>query len=87
RVSLIMDSYLFATGTIIGCIVTGAIVWLGIRLQTPLYFYVYLAIAVFTSLFTLWSIFKMRQFYDVSLLNWRLKRRQRGQSIIDKLKF
>ena len=87
RVSLFMDSYLFAAGTIIGCIVTGAIVWLGIRLQTSLYFYVYLAIAVATSFFTLWSILQMRKYYDVSLLNWRLKRRQRGQSVIDKLKF
>jgi AAA family ATP:ADP antiporter len=87
RVSLFMDSYLFATGTIIGCIVTGTIVWLGIRWQTSFYFYVYLAIAVLTSLFTLWSILQMRKYYDVSLLNWRLKRRQRGQSVIDKLKF
>ncbi|MEA5469073.1 hypothetical protein [Spirulina sp. 06S082] len=87
RVSLFMDSYLFAIGTIIGCIITGAIAWTGIRLNISLYFYVYLAIAVLISVFTLWSIFKMRRFYDISLLNWRLKRRQRGQSIIDKLKF
>ncbi|MBP0017812.1 MAG: hypothetical protein J7647_09670 [Cyanobacteria bacterium SBLK] len=87
RVSLFMDSYLFATGTIIGCIVTGGIVWAGIHWQISGYFYVYLAIAVLTSLFTLWSILQMRKYYDVSLLNWRLKRRQRGQSVIDKLKF
>jgi len=29
----------------------------------------------------------MRAVYESSLLNWRLKRRQRGTSLLDKLEF
>jgi len=94
RVSMFMDSYLFAGGTIIGCLVTGAIVFVG-----PLrgitgpqssgspHFYIYLAVAVLATLFAIWAILKMRSVYESSLFNWRLKRRQRRTSVLDKLDF
>jgi ATP:ADP antiporter, AAA family len=87
RVSLFMDSYLFAIGTIIGSLLTGAIILVGIWLRSSNNFYAYLAVAVLTSMFTIWSISKMRAVYDSSLFNWRLKRRQRGASVLDKLDF
>ncbi|MBU0496042.1 MAG: hypothetical protein KKA73_05800 [Chloroflexi bacterium] len=87
RVSMFMDSYLFAAGTIIGCVITGAIVLVGIGLGTTEYFYVYLAVAVLAALFAFWAILKMRTVYDSSLFNWRLKRRQRRTSVLDKLDF
>ena len=94
RVSMFMDSYLFAGGTIIGCLVTGAIVFVGPlrglvspQLGSSRYFYVYLAIAVIAALFAIWAVLKMRAVYESSLFNWRLKRRQRRASVLDKLDF
>jgi len=94
RVSMFMDSYLFAGGTIIGCLVTGAIVFVGPlrgfvgpQMGSSRYFYVYLAIAVLAALFAIWAVLKMRTVYESSLFNWRLKRRQRRSSVLDKLDF
>lgn len=87
RVSLFMDGYLNAAGILIGSCITGAVVYAGIALKIPNYFYGYLAIAVSVSLFALWAVVKMCSVYDRSLLNWRLKRRQRGKSVLDKLDF
>jgi hypothetical protein len=87
RVSMFMDSYLFAAGTIIGCLVTGAIILVGFLIGSSEYFYVYLAVAVMAALFALWAVLKMRTVYDSSLFNWRLKRRQRRTSALDKLDF
>ena len=39
------------------------------------------------ALIAIWAIFKMRTVYDSSLFNWRLKRRQRRSSVLDKLDF
>jgi len=87
RVSTFMDSYLPAVGTIIGCLAAGAIVLIGLKLQTQSYFYVYLAVVMVGGLVALWAILKMRTVYDSSMFNWRLKRRQRGGSVLDKLEF
>ncbi len=83
RVSMFMDSYLPSMGTIIGSLVTGAIVLVGLRLHSTSYFYAYLAVAVVAALFAIWAILKMRTVYDSSLLNWRLKRRQRATSVLN----
>jgi AAA family ATP:ADP antiporter len=87
RVSAFMDSYLVAGGTIAGCLIAGAVVLVGERFMPDLYFYVYLAVVVLASLFALWSVLRMKTVYDSSLLNWRLKRRQRGASVLDNLEF
>lgn len=87
RVSLLMDNYLVALGTILGCVLTGGVVWVGILLSSSSYFYVYLSIAAVAALIEIWAILKMRNVYDSSMLNWRLKRRQRKglTGIMDKL--
>jgi len=94
RVSMFMDSCLFAGGTIIGCLVTGAIAFvgplrgiMGTQSSRSPHFYVYLAVAVLAALFAIWAILKMRSVYESSLFNWRLKRRQRRTSVQDKLDF
>ncbi len=88
RVSTFMDSYLPAMGTVASCLVTGIIVLLGLGLGRDLSG-VYIAVAVAGAMGAIWSIVKMRACYDSSLLNWRLKRRQRGMSadLLDKLTF
>jgi hypothetical protein len=83
RVSMFMDSYLPSTGTILGAALTGIIVVTGMRLGLANYFYIYLTVGLLGTLFAIWAIFKMRAVYDVSLLNWRLKRRRRASSVLD----
>lgn len=85
RVSLFLDSYLIAGGTLFGAVITGIVVLLGERWGSSSYFYGYLAIAIAVSLFAIYMVLKMRTVYDSSLLNWRLKRRQRGKSVLDKI--
>ncbi|MBC7812329.1 MAG: hypothetical protein H7175_14330 [Burkholderiales bacterium] len=85
RVSMFMDSYLFAIGVIVGCVLTGIVVFFGLRSGNPNYYYIYLGIAAAAALFSVWAIYRMRKVYDSSLFNWRLKRRQRGGSILDRL--
>lgn len=88
RVSTFMDSYLPAIGTVASCLVTGIIVLIGLGIRRDLSG-VYIAVAVAGAMVGIWSITKMRFFYDSSLLNWRLKRRQRGlgADLLDKLNF
>jgi hypothetical protein len=87
RVSMFMDSYLLAAGGIIGSVIVGTVVWGGLAARLTFYPYVYLAIGLAAALAAVWAIFNMQREYDSSLLNWRLKRRQRGASVLDKLQF
>ena len=87
RVSMFMDSYLFAGGALLGCILVGVVILLNYGIGIPNYQAVYLLFAVVASIVAIVMVFKMRSTYDTSMLNWRLKRRQRGASIIEKLEF
>ncbi len=87
RVSVFMESYLLAVGTIVGCLIAGVMLLIGGRLVGAAHFYFYLGAALAATLGALWAILQMRRVYDSSLLNWRLKRRQRGASVLDKLEF
>jgi len=85
RVSTFMDSYLTSAGTILGAVLTGIIVligqWSGKDLSLA-----YLVVAFSASVVAIWATFSMRSVYEKSLLNWRLKRRQRmSDSIVKKL--
>jgi ATP:ADP antiporter, AAA family len=85
RVSTFIDNFFPATGTILACIVTGIIVVVGIWIQRDLHL-VYLAIAGLCGAFALWAVLRMGKVYESSLLNWRLKRRQRvSDTFIGKL--
>jgi len=85
RVGTFMDSYLTSVGTILGAVLTGIIVLIGQWSGKDLGL-VYLAIAFSASIVAIWATFSMRSVYEKSLLNWRLKRRQRmTDSIIKKL--
>jgi ATP/ADP translocase len=87
RVSMFMDSYLYAIGTIIGSLVTGAVILVGIGVRSTSDYYVYIGAALLASVVATWAIARVRATYDTSMLNWRLKRRQRGASVLDKLEF
>lgn len=85
RVSTFMDNYLPAVGTILACLVTGLIVFIGSQMDRDLHL-VYLAVALLSGGVALWATLKIRTAYESSLLNWRLKRRQRtSDSVVMKL--
>lgn len=79
RVSTLLETYFPSFGTMLGCVLAGAVVLVGEAKGQDLSIY-YLLIALVTGLFAFTSIFRMVKSYDSSLLNWRLKRRQRSTS-------
>lgn len=88
RVSMFMDSYLYALGTIIGSIILTLIIYISPQFNLGNYFYIYLGVAIAFTVFALWTLIKMRNVYENSLLNWRLKRqRQKRGGVFDKLDF
>ncbi|OQA19968.1 MAG: hypothetical protein BWY63_01609 [Chloroflexi bacterium ADurb.Bin360] len=87
RVSIFMDSYLYAGGSIVGALLVLAVIGIGAWVGWSGYHYVYLGVGALAALFALWSIFQMRRVYDKSLFNWRIKRRQRRSSVLDSLDF
>jgi ATP/ADP translocase len=84
RVSTFMDSYMPTLGIILACLLVGAVVLIESATGLDLH-YIYLGIAFAFSGTALWAVFRLRKVYDASLLNWRMKRRQRGSSVLDKL--
>lgn len=87
RVSMFMDSYLLAVGTIFGSILLAALVYGSEALNFLAPHWLYLGSGVAAAVLAFAAIVLMRRVYDNSLLNWRLRRRQRGASTLDKLTF
>ena len=66
--------------------ILGIIVLIGIP-RGSYYPEVYLGLAAVAAVVAVWLVIQMRKFYDSSLWNWRLKRRQRRADVLDKLDF
>jgi hypothetical protein len=88
RVSTLLSTYTYAAGQIVGSLLLGAILVLGPRLNAGLdlsLIYLPLAIAAaFGATLTAWFV---RTSYESSLMSWRLSRRTRKSSVMDKLDF
>lgn len=89
RVSMFIDSYLPSAGTIIGSLIAFAIISIGLRLGIgrDQYTLIYIGLGVVIAFVALFAAFKVRATYEQSMLNWQLKRRTRGASVLDKLDF
>ncbi len=87
RVSVFMDSYVFAVGIIIGAVLIGLVEILGQPTGNQNYYMVYLGVGGFAVVLSIWATNHIRRVYDSSMLNWRLKRRQRAVGVLDKLDF
>lgn len=89
RVSIFLDSYLPSGGTIIGSLITFAIISIGLYLGIPRekYTLVYIGVGIVIALVAIYSAFKVRATYEQSMLNWQLKRRTRGASVLDRISF
>jgi MFS family permease len=89
RVSIFLDSYLPSGGTIIGSLITFAIISVGLYLGIPReqYSLIYIGVGIAIALVAVYAAYKVRATYEQSMLNWQLKRRTRGASVLDKLDF
>lgn len=89
RVSIFLDGYLPSGGTIIGSLLTFAIITAGLQLGIPRgqYSLYYLGAGIALALLGIFAAFKVRATYEQSMLNWQLKRRARGASLLDKIAF
>jgi len=87
RVSLLIDSYTLSLGTVIGCLLLIA-VWRVSSARTDNFkLTLLMTLALLLAGTGVWSILRMREVYDSSLLNWRLRRRQRGGDVFERLDF
>lgn len=89
RVSIFLDSYLPSGGTIIGSLITFAIISVGLYFGIPReqYSLIYIGVGIVIALVAVYAAYKVRATYEQSMLNWQLKRRTRGASVLDKLDF
>ncbi|MEB3288466.1 MAG: hypothetical protein VKI82_01045 [Leptolyngbya sp.] len=81
RVSLFMDGYVIALGSIMGAIMGGGALYLGTRFAFPIQTSLLLLVIVLGMIASAMAI-QVRRTYETSMLNWRLKRRQRGRSSV-----
>lgn len=89
RVSMFIDSYLPSGGTIIGSLLTFAIIALALKfgLERDFYTRIYVGVGVVIAAISVYASFHVRATYEQSMLNWQLKRRSRAASVLDKLDF
>jgi ATP/ADP translocase len=86
RVALLLRSYLPASATILAAGLIGAILLITPALRlAPWAPHMYLIVGLSAAAVAVWAASRVRVTYDTSLLNWRLKRRQRGGPISSKL--
>jgi hypothetical protein len=76
RVSTLMETYFPSFGTMLGCVLAGLVIISGVSAAVDLSL-LYLLIAFLGGMYAFISIVRMVMAYDSSMLNWRLKRRQR----------
>jgi AAA family ATP:ADP antiporter len=88
RVSAFVEGYLYPLGSIVSCGMTGLFLTAAHHnlLDPVLARALYMGVGCICAIVALISIFRFRAHYDTSMLNWRLKRRQRS-SVISKLEF
>ena len=81
RVSLFMDGYVIAIGSIIGAIMGAGSLYLGTQFAFPSQTSLLLLVTGL-GLVAIYMALQVRRTYETSMLNWRLKRRQRGRSSV-----
>ena len=86
RVTLILETVVISAGTIVGALVLGALTLatdVSVVRDAPRAYFVFAFVVAAAAMY---FAKRMRDTYEASLLNWRLKRRQRtGASVLDKL--
>ena len=85
RVSMLIDSYMFAAGSLLGALILGIVVAVQLRLGLPGLWYVYMGLAAAVAAFAVWSTIQMRRTYETSLLSGWLRRRKRTTAVLERL--
>lgn len=86
RVSIFIDNYVYTFGAVVGVAIISFTIVLGHTFDFDSY-NAYLSAGLVLSLLAIFAIMQMHRNYEVSMMNWRLKRRQRATSVLDKLEF
>ena len=89
RVSALMGGFLYQGGSVLSCLVVGGLL-LGVQagwFLGEMGRVLYTGVALICALAALVLVYYLYRSYDASMLNWRLKRRQHGKSVLDQLKF
>jgi ATP/ADP translocase len=87
RVSIFMDSYIYALGAIVGVAMIALAITVGDMQDSVAPYVIYLGVGLVMAILAIVALLRLRAVYDVSLMNWRLRRRQRSTSLIDNLDF
>jgi len=87
-----VSSYSYAVGSIAGSLAVGLLIWLprwvpSVSFSQTQVTYGYLFIALLSAAGAIYAAFQVRKFYEESMLSWRLTRRSRATSVLDKLDF
>lgn len=88
----IVSNYAYAFGSALGSLAVGLLVWLprwlpSIALSDAQITTGYLGLALLTAAAAIWAAWQVRRCYEESMLSWRLTRRSRAASVLDKLEF
>lgn len=88
----IVSNYAYAFGSVLGSLAVGLLVWLprwlpSIALSDAQITTGYLGLALLTAAAAIWAAWQVRRCYEESMLSWRLTRRSRAASVLDKLEF
>ncbi len=87
-----VSNYSYALGSVVGSLAVGLLVWLprwvpSIALSEAQITTAYLGLALLSALGGGWAAWLVRRHYEESMLSWRLTRRARAASVLDKLEF
>lgn len=87
-----VSNYSYALGSVVGSLAVGLPVWLprwvpSITLSEAQITSGYLGLALLSALGGAWAAWLVRQHDEESMLSWRLTRRSRAASVLDKLEF
>jgi hypothetical protein len=82
-----MDSYIYALGAIVGVAMIALAITVGDMQDSVAPYVIYLGVGLVMAILAVVALLRLRAVYDVSLMNWRLRRRQRSTSLIDNLDF
>lgn len=87
-----VSNYSYALGSVVGSLAVGLLVWLprwvpAIALSEAQITFGYLGLALLSALGGIFAALQVRKFYEESMLSWRLTRRSRAASVLDKLEF
>jgi hypothetical protein len=85
RVTLFMENYLIAAGTIAGSVIVGILLLIERGAPSFVATPIYLGLGALLAVFAIVAVVRVRALYETSLLSWKLTRRKRAADLLNKL--